>query len=86
MKYKGILASSSDATGQTLSNTVQGLVVVLSAVVPLLALQFFHVQVTATDISTLVTEAGTIIGAMLTVRGLLLKVINTYGTSPTAQQ
>ena len=82
-RYKGILASSSYTTGQTLSSTVQGLVVVLSSVVPLLALQFFHVQVSAGDISSLVTEIGTIIGAVLTIRGLVLKVINTYGTTPT---
>lgn len=80
IKYKGILASSSDDTGQTLSSTVQGLVVVLSSVVPLLALQLFHVQVSASDISSLVTEGATIIGAILTIRGIVLKVINTWGT------
>ena len=81
MKYKGIFASSSDATGQTLSSTVQGLVMVLSAIVPILALQFFHVTVTASDVSSLVTEVATLIGIIMTIRGLILKVINKTATT-----
>jgi acyl-CoA hydrolase len=84
IKYRGILASSSDTSGQTLSSTVQGIVVVLSAIVPMLALQFFHVTISATDISTLVTEIGALIGVVLTIRGLILKVINSpIGTTTT---
>lgn len=75
-QYKGILASSSDTTGQTLSNTVQGIVVVLSAIVPMVALQFFHVTVSANDIASLVTEVSVVIGAVMTIRGLILKVLN----------
>lgn len=81
MQYKGVLASSSDPTGQTLSATVQGIVVILSSVVPMLALQFFHVQVNASDIASLVTEGTTIIGSILAIRGLILKVINSVGTT-----
>lgn len=84
MTYKGVLASSSDPTGATLSNTVQGIVVVLSAVVPFIALQYFHVTITASDISTLVTEIGALVGVVMTIRGLILKVINTFGTTPSA--
>lgn len=78
--YKGVLASSTDESGQTLSNTVQGIIVILSSIIPLLALQFFHVQVSASDISSLVTEAATIIGAILAIRGIILKIIATWGT------
>ena len=80
MQYKGVFASSSDPSGQTLSNTVQGLVAVLSAVVPLLALQFFHVQISANDVASLVEEGTMVIGAIWTIRGLILKVINSTAT------
>lgn len=81
MKYKGILASSSDPTGQTLSATVQGLIVVLSAIVPMLAMQYFHVVVTANDVSSLVTEVVSLVGIVLTIRGGILKILNTVGTT-----
>jgi hypothetical protein len=80
MQYKGVFASSSDETGQTLSTTVNGVVVVLSAVVPMLALNFLHVQVTAGDVSALVTEGTTLVGTIMAIRGIILKVIHSYGT------
>ena len=82
MKYQGILASSSDPSGQTLSNTVQGLVVLLSAIVPLIAMQLFHVSISASDVSTLVTESAALIGTIMAIRGLVLKIINNLGTTP----
>ena len=80
MKYKSILASSSDKSGETLSKTVDGLITLLSALVPLFALRFFHVTITADDINTLVTQAVAIGGAIMTVRGVVLKLVNRYGT------
>lgn len=82
MKYKGILASSSDPSGGTMSKTVDGVVTILAAVLPMLALSYFHVQISAADVGSLVTEVATIVGAILTIRGTILKVINTYGTVP----
>lgn len=76
MRYKGFVASSSDASGETLSSTVQGIIVVLSAVVPMVAMQFFHVQVSANDISTLVTEIASLVGVILMIRGLIMKIVN----------
>ncbi len=78
--YRSLFASSSDPSGQTLSNTIQGLVVVASAIVPLLALQFFHVQVNAGDVSSLITEGAAIVGSILTIRGIILKIINRTAT------
>ena len=81
MKYRGILASSSDPTGQTLSVTVQGIIIGLSSVIVFMGATFFHVQIQAADISTLATEVGTLIGAVVVIYGLVRKVINAVGTT-----
>lgn len=81
MKYRGIFASSSDPSGQTLSKTIDGLTVVLSAILPVLALRFFHITLTANDVSSLVAEVTALVGTVMAIRGLILKIINKTATT-----
>jgi hypothetical protein len=67
-------ASSQDAT--QVSNTVKGFVVALSSIIILVASQYFHVNLNATDVVSFATEAGTAIGFIWFLFGLLLKGVH----------
>ena len=55
-------ALSSSQNPEELANTVKGVVLGLSSILILLGQQFFHVQLTATDVASLATEIGTVAG------------------------
>lgn len=75
---KGWLASSTDPT--TVSNTVRGAVLAASAFIIFAAGQFFHVTLSANDVISLATEAGTLAGAMWFFYGLLMKGVVAMGS------
>lgn len=80
MKYRGMLASSSDPSGETLSKTVEGVIIGASSLIIFAGLHFFNITVTANDVATLATEVGAIAGAIVTLYGLLKKLVNAVGT------
>lgn len=75
---KSWLQSSADP--QTISNTVKGAVLGASAFIIFIAGQLFHVNLSATDVISLATEAGTLAGAMWFLYGLLFKGVIYAGT------
>ena len=80
IKYKGIIASSQDPS--QVSNTVKGLVLGFSAIIILVAQQFFHLALTATDVASLAEEAGIAAGAIWTIWGLVMKIVVYFGRVP----
>jgi VIT1/CCC1 family predicted Fe2+/Mn2+ transporter len=79
--YGSVFASSADPA--TLSSTADGIVTILSALLAILPLVGVHISLTQDDITTLVAAGIAVFGGVMTIRGLILKVINTYGTQPT---
>lgn len=75
---KGWLASSQDPT--QVSNTVKGAVLSVSALIIFFAAQFLHVTLSANDVISLATEAGTLAGAIWFFYGLLFKGVVYAGT------
>jgi uncharacterized membrane protein (DUF485 family) len=67
-------ASSSDAT--QVANTVKGAIVAVSSIIILLAAQFFHVTLSATDVLGFATDAGITVGFIWFLAGLMLKGIH----------
>lgn len=76
---KGWLQSSQDPTA--VANTIKGLVLAASSVIIFSAMQFFHVQVSASDVASLATEIGALAGAMWTIYGIIMKVVVWVGSN-----
>lgn len=72
------LQSSQDPT--QVSNTVRGAVLSGSAVIIFIAAEFFHVQLSASDIITLATEVGALAGVIWFFYGLLMKGVMKAGS------
>lgn len=72
-KKFGSITSSQDP--EQIAQTVKGIVLGLSSVIILVATQFFHVTLSANDVLSLATEAGTIAGVILTLYGLVMKLL-----------
>lgn len=70
-ELKSWLQSSQDP--EKVSNTVKGIILSLSSVIVLVGAQFFHVQLSASDVLTLATQIGTVAGAVVFFYGLLMK-------------
>lgn len=68
-------AISSSQNPDQIASTVKGLVLSFSSIIILIAQQFFNLTLTATDIASLSLEAGAIAGAVMTLYGLVLKVL-----------
>lgn len=75
---KSWLQSSADPT--TVSNTVRGAILSISAIIIFVAAQLFHVQLSANDVLSLATEVGTLAGVMWFFYGLLMKGVIYAGT------
>lgn len=82
-ELRGWLASSQDPT--QVANKVKGLILMASAGIIFVAAQFFHITLTANDILSLGTEAGTVAGALWAVYGAVLHIV-TWAGSVKAQQ
>lgn len=83
MQLKTWLQSSQDPT--QVAKSVEGVILSLSAVIVLVATQFFHIQLSANDVITLATELGATAGAMMTIFGLIRKVVIFFGTKSVVQ-
>lgn len=70
-QLKAWLQSSQDPT--QVSTTVKGAVLSASAVIVFLGAQFFHVQLTADNITALATQIGALAGVIVFFYGLLMK-------------
>lgn len=79
-QYKSILASSSDPT--ELSRTVQGIIIGASSIIMFFGLQFFHVVISQADVTTFAASIAAVVGGIMTIYGLFLKILNTYGRNP----
>lgn len=75
------MASSVDST--QVSSRVTGAVLAFSSIIILLAGQFFHVQLTATDIISYATELGAVAGAVWTLKGAIIWIMTKFGKKPT---
>ena len=78
MELKAWLASSQDPT--QVSNTVKGAVLSISALIVFGATQIFHIQLSASDVTTLATELGTLAGVVWFFYGLIFKGVMYAGT------
>lgn len=78
--YAGIFASSADPA--QLSTTVDGIVTVLSSLLTLAPLVGLHINLNQADLSTAAASVIAIFGAVMTIRGIVLKVINSFATTP----
>lgn len=72
-KKYGALTSSQDP--EQIANTVKGIVLTFSGIITLLAMHFFNLQLSSTDVLSLATGLGTGAGAVWTVYGLIMKAI-----------
>lgn len=80
MKYRGILASSSNP--EELSKTIDGIVVGASSLIMFVGLNFFHVSIVQADVTTFAASLSAVVGGVMAIRGLILKIINTFGKQP----
>lgn len=72
-KKFGIISSSQNP--EEIANKVKGLVLLFSSLVILIAGKFFHLSLTANDITSLATDLGVITGAVWTVYGTVLHLL-----------
>jgi hypothetical protein len=72
-KKFGAITSSQDP--EQVANTVKGLVLSFSAIIILLAQQFFHLSLSANDVASFATEASVAAGAVWTLYGLVMKLL-----------
>lgn len=77
-ELKTWLQSSSDPS--QVANTVKGLIVGASALIIFVATQFFGITLSSTDIISLGTEAGMVVGGVWGLYGLLMKVTVKLGS------
>lgn len=75
---KSWLQSSADP--QTVSNTVRGAILGVSALIILVAAQLFHITLSANDVISLATEIGALAGSVWFLYGLLFKGVVKMGT------
>ena len=79
-------AITSSQNPDEIANTVKGVILAFSSIIILLASQFFHIQLTANDVLSLASEAGSVAGAIWLLYGVGLKVLAYFFKQPTAQQ
>lgn len=70
------VSSSSDPT--KMAATVQGLIVGLSSLVIFGAWQFFGITLVDAEVSAFATQAGLTVGALVTLYGVIRKLINWF--------
>lgn len=73
-------ASSNPETPEEISNRVKGIVLALSSVIILVAAQFFHITLSASDVITLAGELGAVAGAAMTIYGAGLWLVRTIAS------
>lgn len=61
------------------ANTIKGIVVGASALIIFLAAQIFHLTLSSTDVLTLGTELGMVVGGIYGLYGLLMKGVVRVG-------
>lgn len=83
MEYQKFGAITSSQDSQEIANTIKGLVLSLSSIIILVAQQFFHIGLTAGDVTSFATEISIAVGAVWTVYGLVLKVLAWKFKQPT---
>lgn len=64
------------------ANTIKGLVLATSSVIVLVAAQFLHITLSATDIANLATNIGIVAGAIWTIFGLVMKLVMFFAKKP----
>lgn len=69
----GAITSSTDPN--EVANTVKGLVVSFSAIIIIVAQQFFHLTLSSNDVLSLASELSLGAGAVWTIYGLIMKVL-----------
>lgn len=74
MQNKRFGAITSSQSPDDIANTIKGLTLSLSAIIILVAQQFFHVALSANDILSFGTELGIAGGSVWTLYGLGMKV------------
>lgn len=77
-------AITSSQNPEEIANSVKGFILALSSIIILLAGQFFHITLTANDIISLASEAGSVAGAVWLLYGVGLKVLAYFFKQPTA--
>lgn len=77
-ELKSWLQSSQDP--ESVSNTVKGAILSVSAIIIFLAAQFLNLQLTANDILSLGTQLGALAGSLWFFYGLLMKGVVRVGS------
>jgi hypothetical protein len=75
-------AITSSQNPEEIANTIKGMILAFSSIIILLGTQFFHLTLTANDVSSLATEVGTAAGAIWFLYGLGLKVLAYFFKQP----
>lgn len=83
MQNRKFGALTSSTNPDEVANTVKGLIVSFSAIIILLAQQFFHLTLSANDVLSFATEASLGAGAVWTLYGLGMKIIAHFFKQPT---
>lgn len=75
-------SSSNPQTPEDISQRVKGIVLGLSSVIILVAAQFFHITLSASDVITLAGELGAVAGAAMTIYGAGLWLVRLVASKP----
>lgn len=81
-KKFGAITSSQDP--EEIATKVKGVVLLFSSLIILVVSRLFGIGLTATDITSLATDAGMLTGAVLTVYGTGLHILALFFKQPTA--
>lgn len=76
--YKDWLKSSQDP--EKISESIKGGITALSSLIVLVGLRVFDLNITNADVLTFATCLGTIAGAIIGIKGLLMKAVVKVGS------
>ncbi len=75
-------AITSSQNPEEIANTIKGMILAFSSIIILVATQFFHITLSANDVLSLASEAGSVAGAIWLLYGVGLKVLAYFFKQP----
>lgn len=76
-------AITSSQNPEEIANTIKGMILAFSSIIILVASQLFHITLSANDVLSLASEAGSVAGAIWLLYGIGLKVLAYFFKQPT---
>lgn len=83
METRKFGAITSSTNPDEVAMKVKGAILAVSSIIIFLAAQFFHITLSANDIISLASEAGTVAGAIVIVYGVGMHILSYFFKKPT---